>query len=167
VDNTPEFPDHIPPSEEVLHAEEMAEHVARVRREKRKFYATWLGLGLVAYAAIFVLFLVEQYYLVYLAGVVYVLMLVWSNLRTMDSAYRDGFRIGAALASLNVIESYSHAMEHIVHGQRPCEDSVKIKRVITPHVWEDHIVREQIREMVSSAKENGAQPGDSFFRDIS
>lgn len=167
MDNTPEIPDHVPPSEEVLHAEEMAEHRVRVRREKKKFYATWLGLGFVAYSAIFVLYMAESYYFMFLAGVVYVVMFVWSNLRSMDSAYRDGFRVGSALASLNVIETYSHAMEHLVHGERPCQDSVKIKRVVVPHVWEDHIVRESIREMIPTMREKGAQPGDSFFKDIS
>lgn len=167
MDNTPEIPDHVPPSEEVLHAEEMAEHHARVRREKRKFYATWLGIGFAAYSAIFVLYMIEAYYFVFLAGVVYIAMLVWTNLRTSDYAYRDGFRAGSALASLNVIESYSHAMDHLAHGERPCQDSVKIKRVIVPHLWEDHIVREQIRESLPSMREKGAQPGDSFFKDIS
>ena len=121
----------------------MAQHKIRVRRAKRKLYATWWGLGFAFYSALVVLYMTEVYWLMPLTFTTAIYLMIRANTHGANQVYQAGVGVGLSLGSLAAVDAYKHAMFHAAEGTEPCETATKL-RVTIPHLWEDEFVREEI-----------------------
>lgn len=141
MDFTP--PEHVPPSDDVRHAEERASLRARIRRAKWKHLGFWYALGLLAGAGIGMLFEAEAYWVWPVITGLYASLVVISNTIGADHTYRKAYEAGLAMGVVVAYENARHAAHHALNGGgEDCD--VGVMRAVVPHVWEHEFVRAEI-----------------------
>jgi hypothetical protein len=143
VDFTPDTPDHVPPSDDVRHAEERAQLRTRIRHAKWKHLGFWYAWGLAACLATGTLFATELYWAWPIITGVYATCFVLAKTSDADYTYRKAYQAGLSMGVVVAYDAARHARHHAEHGGgEDCE--VGVTRAVIPHVWEHKFVMAEI-----------------------